>query len=220
MSFKPMFDYVLVRRIDEEQISEGGIILPTDITKEKPSIGYVVDIGSGSVDPKTGINKPISVNIGNKILFGRFAGIEIKVEDETLLLIKEDNIIGNFNASTGEYIETSDGEKLYPICDYVIFTFCSSLTKSTFQPVSKGGIIISDKDDYDEHTIAQWVQIHALGPEVKSEDLKGAKYALIEPQMWTSKVRLNGAYGEHLWRTEEKHVMFTSDQYYNPYSFD
>ena len=219
MTIQPLFDYVLVRRVEEERVSDGGIVLPTDITKEKSSIGHVLAIGSGATNQKTGVLKTPSVNVGDKILFGRFAGIEVKVDGEMLLMIKEDNIIGNFDGTSGDFITTDEGEKLYPIRDYVIFTFCANLTKSTFQPISKGGIIISDKDDYDEHTLPQWVQIHALGPEVQSEDLRNAKYAMLEAQMWTAKVRLNGPYGEHLWRTEEQHVIFVSDEYYNPYSY-
>jgi co-chaperonin GroES (HSP10) len=116
------------------------------------------------------------------------------------------------------FLVTDEGFKLYPVSDNIIFKFCANLTKSTFQPISKGGIIISDKDDYDEHTFYQWGEIIALGPDV-CDDIRNSKYILIEPHRWTHKVRLNGPYGEYLWKTETQYIIAMSDEYHNPYSY-
>jgi hypothetical protein len=115
-----------------------------------------------------------------------------------------------------DHLVTDKDEKLYPVLDYIVFKFCANLTNFKFQPISKGGIVISDVEDYVEHTLPQWAEIIALGPEV-SEEIRNAKYVLIEPQMWTHKVRYGGPHGEFLWKTEEKYIMCVSDEYLNPY---
>ena len=217
---KPLYDKVVVKRNEKEVVSEGGIFIPSDITKEAPSIGVILATGQGKANNKNNSLKPMSVNVGEKVLFGKYAGQEVQLENkEKVLLMREEDILGIFsddNIPNRQFITTDNGEKLYPILDAVIFKFCANLTKSTFQPISSGGIIISDKEDYDENVKDQWVEILAVGPEV-CDEIRNAKYALVENQQWTHKIRCNGPYGEYLWKTDESKIIFVSDEYYNPY---
>jgi len=92
MAFRPLHDRVLVRRIDEDEKTAGGIIIP-DTAKEKPSQGEVVAIGSGARGDDNEI-VPMDVKKGDKILFGKWSGSEVKVDDEDLLIMKESDILG------------------------------------------------------------------------------------------------------------------------------
>lgn len=92
MNIRPLQDRVLVRRSAEETKSAGGIIL-TGSAQEKPSQGEVVAVGNGK-KLDHGSTQPMDVKAGDKVLFSKFAGTEVKVDDETLLMMKEDDIMG------------------------------------------------------------------------------------------------------------------------------
>ncbi|MCH7930799.1 MAG: co-chaperone GroES [Proteobacteria bacterium] len=92
MKFRPLHDRVLVRRVEEEETSTGGIIIP-DTAKEKPMQGEVIAVGSGSRDDKGKIH-PLDVKAGDSILFGKWSGTEVKIDDEELLIMKESDIMG------------------------------------------------------------------------------------------------------------------------------
>jgi chaperonin GroES len=91
MKIRPLYDHILVERIEEE-MKKGGIIIP-DTAKEKPQQGKVIAIGGGRKDDK-GKKIPLEVNKGDTILFGKYAGTEIKIEDKDYLIIREDDILG------------------------------------------------------------------------------------------------------------------------------
>ena len=90
MKVRPLHDRILVERIDEEEKTPGGIIIP-DTAKEKPSQGKVVAVGNGK---KTEDGKviPLDVKVGDKILFGKYAGTEIKIEGKEYLIMREDEV--------------------------------------------------------------------------------------------------------------------------------
>ena len=90
MKIKPLGDRVLVSRIEEENTSRGGIIIP-DTAKEKPMKGLVTAVGPGERS-KTGQRKPMSVKEGDKVIFGKYSGTEIKVEGDEYLLVRESEI--------------------------------------------------------------------------------------------------------------------------------
>jgi len=92
MSFRPLHDRVVVRRIDAEEKTKGGIIIP-DNAKEKPSEGVVVAIGPGARDDSGKIIAP-DVKAGDRILFGKWSGTEVKLDDQELLIMKESDIMG------------------------------------------------------------------------------------------------------------------------------
>lgn len=92
MRFRPLHDRVLVRRIDEEQKTKGGIIIP-DTAKEKPQQGEVVAVGPGA-RTEDGRLIPMDVKVGDKVLFGKWAGTEVKIEGEEYLILKESDILG------------------------------------------------------------------------------------------------------------------------------
>ncbi|HUQ13141.1 MAG TPA: co-chaperone GroES [Novosphingobium sp.] len=92
MNFRPLHDRVLVRRIEAEEKTAGGIIIP-DNAKEKPSEGEVVAVGSGA-RADDGKVTPCDVKAGDKILFGKWSGTEVKVDGEELLIMKESDILG------------------------------------------------------------------------------------------------------------------------------
>lgn len=91
MAIKPLQDRVLVKRLDENTKTAGGIIIP-DTAKEKPSEGIVEAVGPGMVTPD-GKTIPMSVKVGDKVLFGKWSGTEIKVKGEDRLIIKEPEIL-------------------------------------------------------------------------------------------------------------------------------
>jgi chaperonin GroES len=97
MSFRPLHDRVLVRRIDSEEKTKGGIIIP-DTAKEKPQEGEVVAVGAGARDEKGNL-VPLSVKAGDRVLFGKWSGTEIKIDGEDLLVMKESDIFGIVDAS-------------------------------------------------------------------------------------------------------------------------
>ena len=92
MSFRPLHDRVLVRRVDEDEKTSGGIIIP-DTAKEKPSQGEVVSVGPGERDDN-GNRVTLDVKKGDKSLFGKWSGTEVNVNGEELLIMKESDIMG------------------------------------------------------------------------------------------------------------------------------
>ena len=92
MSFRPLHDRVLVRRVEAEEKTAGGIIIP-DSAKEKPSEGEVVSVGSGA-RAENGTITPMDLKAGDKILFGKWSGTEVKVDNEDLLIMKESDVLG------------------------------------------------------------------------------------------------------------------------------
>ncbi len=92
MAFRPLHDRVLVRRIDEDEKTAGGIIIP-DTAKEKPQHGEVIAVGSGARGDDNEI-VPLDVKAGDKILFSKWSGSEVKMDGEELLIMKESDILG------------------------------------------------------------------------------------------------------------------------------
>ena len=91
MKFRPLHDRVVVRRVEEEQKSSGGIIIP-DTAKEKPMEGEVVAVGPGARNEKGEI-VPLDVKAGDRILFGKWSGTEVKLDGEELLIMKESDVM-------------------------------------------------------------------------------------------------------------------------------
>ena len=94
INFTPLKDRVLVKRIDQEERSPGGIIIP-DTAKEKPMEGMVVAVGNGAKSEKGDIT-PLQVKVGDKVLFGKWSGNEIKLEGKDYVVMKESDIMGIF----------------------------------------------------------------------------------------------------------------------------
>ena len=92
MSFRPLHDRVLVRRIDADEKTAGGIIIP-DTAKEKPQRGEVIAVGAGARNDK-GQLVPLDVKAGDEVLFGKWSGTEVKIDGEDLLILKESDILG------------------------------------------------------------------------------------------------------------------------------
>jgi chaperonin GroES len=92
MKVRPLQDRILVRRVAEEEKTKGGIIIP-DSAKEKPSEGEVIAVGAGKVNEK-GVVRPLEVKKGDRILFGKYSGNEIKIEGVEHLLLREDEVLG------------------------------------------------------------------------------------------------------------------------------
>jgi chaperonin GroES len=92
MKFRPLHDRVVVRRIEEDERTPGGIIIP-DTAKEKPQQGEVVAAGPGARDEK-GMVQPLDVKAGDRVLFGKWSGSEVKIDGEELLIMKESDILG------------------------------------------------------------------------------------------------------------------------------
>ncbi len=92
MSFRPLHDRVVVRRVDSEEKTAGGIIIP-DTAKEKPMEGEVVAVGPGGRDEKGKVT-PLDVKAGDRVLFGKWSGTEIKLDGQELLIMKEADIMG------------------------------------------------------------------------------------------------------------------------------
>ena len=94
MKFRPLHDRVVVKRIDPDAKSAGGIIIP-DTAQEKPSQGEIIAVGPGGRD-EAGKLIPIDLNVGDRVLFGKWSGTEVKVEGQELLIMKESDIMGVF----------------------------------------------------------------------------------------------------------------------------
>ncbi|WP_421934268.1 co-chaperone GroES [Phenylobacterium sp.] len=92
MAFRPLGDRVVIKRVEEEAKTKGGIIIP-DTAKEKPQEGEVVAVGPGARD-EDGKRVPMDVKAGDRILFGKWSGSEVKIDGEDLLIMKESDILG------------------------------------------------------------------------------------------------------------------------------
>ena len=96
MAFRPLGDRVLVKRVEEESKTKGGIIIP-DTAKEKPQEGEVVSVGPGARDDQGKVNA-LELKAGDRILFGKWSGTEIKIDGEDLLIMKESDVMGVLDA--------------------------------------------------------------------------------------------------------------------------
>jgi chaperonin GroES len=92
MKVKPLYDRLLVKRIEEKESRQGGIIIP-DTAKEKPMEGKVIAVGTGKVE-KDGKRTPLEVKVGDRILFGKYAGTEIKIDDKEHVILREEEVLG------------------------------------------------------------------------------------------------------------------------------
>ena len=92
MKIRPLQDRILVKRLEEEETTKGGIIIP-DTAKEKPSEGLVISVGKGKV-LESGKQLPLDVKKNDRILFGKYAGSDIKIEGEEYLIMREDDVLG------------------------------------------------------------------------------------------------------------------------------
>jgi chaperonin GroES len=92
MRFRPLHDRVLVRRVEAEEKTAGGIIIP-DTAKEKPQEGEVIAVGAGTLNDR-GELRPLDVKAGDRILFGKWSGTEVRLEGEELLIMKESDVMG------------------------------------------------------------------------------------------------------------------------------
>jgi chaperonin GroES len=89
---RPLHDRILLKRIEEEEVRRGGIIIP-DTAKEKPQEGKVIAVGTGKVT-EDGKKIPPDVKAGDRVLFGKYSGSEVKIDDEEYLILREDDILG------------------------------------------------------------------------------------------------------------------------------
>ncbi len=96
MAFRPLHDRVVVRRLDSEEKTKGGIIIP-DTAKEKPQEGEIVAVGPGARD-EAGKVQPLDVKVGDRVLFGKWSGTEVKIDGQDLLIMKESDIMGVIEA--------------------------------------------------------------------------------------------------------------------------
>jgi len=92
MNIRPLQDRIIVKRLEEEEKTAGGIIIP-DAAKEKPMQGEVVAAGKGKVNENGKVN-PLDVKVGDKILFGKYAGTEVKLDGDEYLIMREDDVLG------------------------------------------------------------------------------------------------------------------------------
>ncbi|UIJ93321.1 co-chaperone GroES (plasmid) [Sinorhizobium meliloti] len=102
MTFRPLHDRILVRRVESEEKTKGGIIIP-DTAKEKPQEGEVLAVGPGARSEQGQI-QPLDVKVGDRILFGKWSGTEIKIDGEDLLIMKESDVMGIIEAQAAEKI--------------------------------------------------------------------------------------------------------------------
>jgi len=98
VTFRPLHDRVLVRRVEAEEKTKGGIIIP-DTAKEKPIEGEVLAVGNGSRDEQGKVHA-LDVKAGDRILFGKWSGTEVKIDNEDLIVMKESDIMGVVDASS------------------------------------------------------------------------------------------------------------------------
>lgn len=92
MKVRPLQDRILVKRLEEKEVKKGGIIIP-DSAKEKPQEGKVIAVGSGKI-LDNGKKQPLEVKKGDKILFGKYSGTEVKIDEEEYLIMREEDILG------------------------------------------------------------------------------------------------------------------------------
>jgi chaperonin GroES len=97
MKLKPLGDRLIVRAIEEEQTTAGGILLP-DTAKEKPQKGKVLSVGDGKISEDTGTRIPLDVSEGDEVLYSKYGGTEIKVDGEDLLVLRESDVLAKVQA--------------------------------------------------------------------------------------------------------------------------
>ena len=100
MNFRPLHDRVAVKRVEEEQKTKGGLIIP-DTAKEKPMQGEVLAVGPGARNEDGGL-VPMSVQVGDRVLFGKWSGTEVKIDDEEVLIMKEADLLGVLEGSPAQ----------------------------------------------------------------------------------------------------------------------
>ena len=100
MNFRPLHDRVVVKRIEEEQKTKGGIIIP-DTAKEKPMQGEILAVGPGARDDR-GELVPMGIQVGDRVLFGKWSGTEVKIDDEEVLIMKESDLLGVLEGSPAQ----------------------------------------------------------------------------------------------------------------------
>ncbi len=100
MNFRPLHDRVAVKRVEEEQKTKGGLIIP-DTAKEKPMQGEVLAVGPGARNEDGGL-VPMSVRVGDRVLFGKWSGTEVKIDDEEVLIMKESDLLGVLEGSPAQ----------------------------------------------------------------------------------------------------------------------
>ena len=91
MKIRPLHDRILIKRLEEQEVKKGGIIIP-DTAKEKPQEGKVIAVGNGKVSDE-GKKIPLDVKAGDKILFGKYSGSEVKIDDEEYLIMREEDVL-------------------------------------------------------------------------------------------------------------------------------
>src|ERR1043165_9143162 len=92
MNFRPLHDRILIKRVEEKETAKGGLIIP-DTAKEKPQEGEVIAVGSGTKG-KDGKVGPVDVKVGDRILFGKYSGTEITMDNEEYLILREEEVLG------------------------------------------------------------------------------------------------------------------------------
>jgi chaperonin GroES len=96
-TIRPLHDRIIVKRLDEQEQNRGGIIIP-DTAKEKPQQGEVIAAGEGKFR-EDGTRQPLDVKAGDRVLFGKYSGSEVKIDDEEYLIMREDEILGVFTTT-------------------------------------------------------------------------------------------------------------------------
>ena len=130
MKFRPLHDRVVVRRVDAEEKTAGGIIIP-DTAKEKPQQGEVLAVGPGKRD-ETGKLVPLDVKAGDQILFGKWSGTEVKVDGEDLLIMKEDDIMGVVESAAKDKSSGSAPRKVAAVAAVLALGALVTLPFATF----------------------------------------------------------------------------------------
>jgi chaperonin GroES len=126
MKFRPLHDRVVVRRIDAEEKTAGGIIIP-DTAQEKPQQGEVLAVGPGKRD-EAGKLLPLDVKAGDQILFGKWSGTEVKMDGEDLLIMKEDDIMGVVEGATkGKSVGSTAARKAGAIAAMIALCLLATL---------------------------------------------------------------------------------------------
>lgn len=92
VKIQPLHDYILVKRFEEKEVKKGGIIIP-DTAKERPQEGEVIAVGPGKLTDE-GKRLPIDVKVGNKILFGKYSGNEVRIDDQEYIIMRESEVLG------------------------------------------------------------------------------------------------------------------------------
>jgi chaperonin GroES len=98
MKIRPLYDRIVVKRIEEQETVRGGIIIP-DSAKEKPQEGEVMAVGKGKRNEKDGSLTPLDVQVGDRILFGKYSGSDIKLDGDEYMIMREDEVLGVLDAA-------------------------------------------------------------------------------------------------------------------------